>query len=458
MTGVFPDLWKNATVIPLKKCGNSNSVTNLRPISLLPLPSKILEKIIHNRMIHHLEINNYLDSNQGGFRKNNSTVNTTVKLTNDIFNSINTRLPTIATFIVMAKAFDTVNHVILIEKLIKLGFTGNLLKLLKNYLENRQQRTLANGCTSGSKTITCGIPQGSTVGPLLFIMYINDINSVLQHCKYQLYADDTVLYSSGEIADATARITLDLSNFKKWCIQNKLTINVKKTKYVIFGLKSQLKKISGHTLAISDSPIEKVNSYKYLGITLDATLTYNCHLNNCLKLASHKIFLLSKIRKYITFEAANRIYKTMILPIIEYGDILYDGSNHKLLEKLQTTQNRCLRLVYYRQHHVPVIYLHEICDMARLELRRKMHLLLFMYKQKTNVEIINCRVIHTRLHDALVFVTKKPNSEKYKNNVLYKGPTLWNARTVKERNIDSYDHLKKYLKKEIFKQTVPVII
>ena len=259
-----------------------------------------------------------------------------------------------------------------------------------------------------------------------------------------------MLYVSDNIVDATNNLSNDLTNFKKWCIENKITINVKKTKYVIFGLKSQLKRIVNHRLCIDTNSIDRVNSYKYLGITLDATLNYNCHLSNCLKLASHKIYLLSKIRKFITFEDANRIYKTMILPIVEYGDILYDGSNQNLLQKLQTTQNRALRLVYYKQYHVSVIFLHEVCEIARLDLRGKMYLLLFMYKQKSNVNIVNSRVINTRLHDVLIFISNRPNSEKYKNNVLYKGPTLWNSRPVLERNIQSEDYLKNHLKKEIF--------
>ena len=457
-TGIFPNLWKYATVIPLKKNGNSNLVTNLRPISLLPLPSKIIEKIIHNRMIHHLEINDYLDKNQGGFRKNHSTINTTVNLTNDIFNAINVRHVTLTTFIDMAKAFDTVNHKILITKLQKLGFTGNLLKLLQNYLTDRKQCTAANGITSDLQDVICGIPQGSTVGPLFFILYINDLSSILKRCKYQLYADDTVLYLSGDAENIVDPMNIDLLSFKNWCTQNKLTINVKKTKYVIFGLKSQIKKIGAHGICIDDTHIERVNSYKYLGVTLDAMLNYNCHLSNCLSIASHKIFLLSKVRKYITFEAANRIYKTMILPIVEYGDILYDGSNKYLLDRLQTLQNRGLRIVYYKQYHVPVISLHEVSKIAKLELRRKMHLLLYMYNQKSNVDIVNSSVINTRLHDALVFINNKPNSEKFKNNVLYKGPELWNSRTVQFRNIDSYEKLKISLKKEIFNLTVPIII
>ena len=140
-TGIFPDIWKIANITPLQKDGNVHSVNNLRPISLLPLPSKIVEKIIHDRMMHHLEQNMYLDINQGGFRKNNSTINTVTYFTNDIFNGFNNRELTVATYIDMAKAFDTVNHEVLLKKLYNLGFSGKLLKLLQNYLENRKQRT-----------------------------------------------------------------------------------------------------------------------------------------------------------------------------------------------------------------------------------------------------------------------------------------------------------------------------
>ena len=454
----FPLIWKMATVIPLKKAGNSNLVTNLRPISLLPLPSKIFEKIIHNRLIHHLEVNQYLDINQGGFRKNNSTINTAVRFTNDIFNAINSRYLTLSTFIDMAKAFDTVNHVILLKKMELLGITGNILKLIRSYLSDRSQSTIANGITSRPQSVVCGIPQGSTVGPLMFIIYINDIASILKYCKYQMYADDTVLYLSGkEIGSATEKICTDLSSFKNWCDMNKLTINVKKTKYVIYGLKSQIKDIRAHRLYIDEQVLDRVNSYKYLGVTLDACLTYNRHIENCLNIASHKLFLLSKVRKYITFEASLRIYKTMILPIIEYGDILYDGSNHKLLSRIQTLQNRCLRICNFEPYHVPVIYLHEIAQIAKLNYRRNMHLLLFMFKQKTNMNIVNIRIVHTRAHDAVLFNTERPQSEKYKNNVLYKGAVLWNQLSVPERNFHSYENFKKHLKKLSLAKTIPNI-
>ena len=322
-TGIYPNAWKVANIIPIQKDGNVHSVNNVRPISILPLPSKIVEKIIHDRMRHHLEFNNYLDIKQGGFRKNNSTINTVAYLTNDIFNKINEREITIATYI------DTVNHNILLKKLEKLGFQGNLFKLLKNYLTNRKQSTTANGYTSEEEGVSCGVPQGSTVGPLMYIIYVNDIISSIRNCKYYLYADDTIIYTSGKIHECTQRLNADLSLFKKWCTKNKLTLNVKKTKYSIFGLKSQTRKIANHNLYIDNIKVDRVFSYKYLGITLDVNLNYNKHLENVIRTISYKSLLLAKVRKYITTEVAIQIYKTMILPVLEYGDILYDGTNKK---------------------------------------------------------------------------------------------------------------------------------
>ena len=346
--GLFPDAWKCAKVTPLFKGGNRNIVGNYRPVSLLPLPLKIIEKIVHGRLSNFFELRNILDPNQGGFRKGHSTINTISKLTNEIFKGMNQRELTTACFIDMAKAFDTVNHDILCNKLQKIGISGNVLKWVKNYLNNRTQCTNANGVTSTSLNITCGVPQGSILGPLFFIVYVNDIIASLRHCNYLLYADDTVLFITGGLELSTIHLQNDLTNFKRWCDRNQLTMNIQKNKYVIFGLKSQTRKIVNHTLSMNTNRLEKVASYKYLGLTLDMNLNYNKHLENCLRLISHKAYLLSKIRMYIDTRTAITIYKTLILPVIEYGDVIYDGANQKLLDALQTSQNRILRICMHR--------------------------------------------------------------------------------------------------------------
>ena len=158
-------------VTPLFKGGNRQFVGNYRPVSLLPLPSKFIEKIVHKNLSKCFEENNILDPMQGGFRKGHSTINTISNLTNDIFYGMNNRDLTTACFIDMAKAFDTVNHGILCKKLLKLGITGNISKWIKNYLTMRKQCTFANGVTSSYLNINCGVPQGSILGPLFFIFF-----------------------------------------------------------------------------------------------------------------------------------------------------------------------------------------------------------------------------------------------------------------------------------------------
>ena len=166
--GIVPESWKSAKVIPLKKEGNNPDVNNLRPISLLPLQIKLLEKIIHNRLMEYLDLNFLLDSKQGGFRPNHSTIDTIVKFTEDIYKNLNNGQTTIAVYIDLRKAFDTVNHKILLKKLEHFGIRGTNFTWFQNYLKNRTQCTLANNICSPMSKVNCGVPQGSVLGPLLF--------------------------------------------------------------------------------------------------------------------------------------------------------------------------------------------------------------------------------------------------------------------------------------------------
>ena len=324
----------------------------------------------------------------------------------------------------------------------KLGIIGTIFKWIKSYLRHRNQCTSANGITSSTLKLTCGVPQGSILGPLFFIIYVNDIKTSLNFCNHLLYADDTVLYKTGELGTSTINMQSDLCEFKKWTDRNQLTMNVKKTKYVIFGLKSKTRKVVNHSLFINDNKLERVTSYKYLGLTLDMNLNYNKHLENGLKLVAYKAFLLNKIRMYIDVYTAITIYKTMILPILEYDDIIYDGANQKLLNDLQTYQNRILRICVHRNWYTPIVLLHQLCNLNKLKDRRKLHLDLYMFKQKGNVKIVNSRKVRTSAHDAILYTTIKPNNQKYKRNIFYKGALSWNNLPVVERNMENYTSFK----------------
>ena len=191
----------------------------------------------------------------------------------------------------------------------------------------------------------CGVPQGSILGPTLFLLYINDIDVGLTESTVHLFADDTVVYSSGETMDsAHSKLQTDLRLLTEWCDSNQLTINAKKTKNMLFGSKKfvTIKKLP--KIDISSQEIQFVDHYKYLGVILDQNLNYQKHLKETFRLASHKVYLLSRIRKFITNDAALLIYKTKILPYLDYGDVLYLGSCNKSLSKLQSIQSRALRI------------------------------------------------------------------------------------------------------------------
>ena len=439
-TAVIPSEWKIAKITPLPKSGNSKLVSNYRPISLLPLLSKIMEKIIHERIYNHLDRNNLLDSRQGGFRPKHSTVRSCSYFVNDLYSAINDGQFTIAVFIDAMKAFDTVNHKILLQKMAKLGIKGKLLELIQNYLTGRHQRTIANNTISKEQLITCGVPQGSVLGPLLFLIYINDISNVIQNSRVSLYADDTVIYiSHSDYESAIALIQRDLDRVYTWCDCNKLSINCKKTKYCLYGMRAIVRrgKMLDIKLSLNNQILEQVCSYKYLGLILDEHLNYNKHIREMTKLISHKLYLMSKMRKYITEFACINIFKTMVLSVIEYCDIIYAGTSQGNLTKIDHLFYRGLRICTNDHEHNSKDEMIRNCKVAPLKDRRLSHLLNFMNKEKINEILLKTHQIQTRLNAAPVFAAYKPNNEKAKANVLYRGATEWNKLPAIERNLDT---------------------
>ena len=369
-----PDVWEIAKVNSLPKAGNASDVNNLRPISLLPLPSKLIEKIVHNRIYTFCNENDMIDEKQGGFRPNYSTNSTTAFYINDLYNAMNNNQATISLYIDSMKAFDSVNHDILLKKMKFYGITGRCVKWIENYLKNRKQYTVANDVASRLENITCGVPQGSVCGPLLFLLYINDISHCLNNCNVSRYADDTVLYYSSEnIVEALRIVQRDLSSINDWCHKNRITINCKKTKYCVYGMRLIIKKSKNidMLLSLNNTVVEKVCSYKYLGFILDDQLNFNKHIGETVNIVSHKLYLLSKIRKYLKSQACIIIFKTMILSLIEYGNTVYAGTTNKNLDKLDKLFHRGLR----------------ICDgtitvMSRVQLRNDCNIDTFKYQKE----------------------------------------------------------------------------
>ena len=456
-TGIFPNKWKIGKIIPLFKGGDRENVNNYRPVSLLPLPGKLLEKIVHNKIVKFWEDSNFLSEDQGGFRKNHSTVSTVASLTDDLFHQINEGNTTVAAFVDLRKAFDTVNTKVLTNNLTHAGIRGDVLKWCNDYLSNRSQCTFANNIKSTLLPVTCGVPQGSVLGPLFFLVYVNDIQNAVGECGIKLYADDTVLYQSGvNCAEAEAKLQSSVSKFKLWCDVNVLTINASKTKVMAFGSRSKVKKCKNLDIRIAGEKLKLVPSFKYLGLTLDSTLNYGQHIATVIKLITYKMTLLAKLKKYLKDDSALQIYKSMLLPYFDYADIIFHKANTKEVGKLQTLQNKCLRICLGRERRFDTNRAHKLAKVPFLEDRRTAHACNFMFKRKDNKSLLNRREIRTRAHDAPLFLVPIPRCEAFKRSVSFYGSSLWNELKVDIRNTVSYDVFKAR-QKEVMLQPLGLI-
>ena len=446
--GMFPNEWKKGTIVPLYKGGNREDVSNYRPVSLLPIPGKLLEHFIHDHITEFFEANNLLCSHQGGFRKGHSTLNTISDFTADIFNAINKKEITVAVFIDLKKAFDTVNHSILLKKLCKMGIKGQILDWILDYLKGRSQKTICNGNLSNSNEVLCGVPQGSILGPLLFLVYINDMEYILNNIKFQLYADDTVLYCSGKDSlELQYKLQNGLDSFVEWCEINKLTINTKKTKVMTFGTRFNIKKVDIE-LKVNNETLQSVPTYRYLGIILDQTLNFNCHLKKVVNNISHKLYIFSKIRRFLNDQSALIVYKSMILPYFDYSDVVFMFSNFSLLSKLDRLHLRGLKISKCTNTGINENDLLTLCNISNLENRRIVHLRNFLFNKKhlcISTENMNDRII-TRSISGPTFNINKPNCEAYKRSICYSGMLNWNSLDPEIRKIDNIILFKRHQK------------
>ena len=349
-TSTFPVAWKKALVIPIPKTGDLTKVQNYRPISLLPLPGKILEKLVHKQLSMYFETNYILFKWQHGFREGHSTMHSVVQLTNYISAKIDSGLPVLATYIDFRKAFDCVQHPTLINKLSQTGLHQSVIDWVQSYLTNRKQRVLANGPLSRFQTIKQGVPQGSILGPLFYIIYANDISQLLTNCKIALYADDTVLYTANNnFLTSVTKMQQDLTVLEQWCNCNGIFVNTDKTKLMVFCSTACLKSLPEFEVSINGAPLQIVQSYKYLGMTLDSKLNYDKHVQRLITQVSGKLKQFRRMRSFLTPEAAMFVYKNMLLPVIEYGDVLLSACSAENKRRLQVLQNKGLRCALNKQ-------------------------------------------------------------------------------------------------------------
>ena len=282
LTGVVPTDWKMAKVIPIFKSGSMAEIDNYRPISILPTLSKILEKMVHKQLMKHLEFNGFLSEHQFGFRPNRSTELAVTFFTDLIRKEAEGGRATGAVFIDLSKAFDTISHSVLLEKLSRYEIQDNELNWFTNYLFLRKQIVQFKGVLSEPNPVFTGVPQGSILGPLLFLIHFNDVHKSLSYSKIITYADDTVIFTSLKDLDAIQHnLSEDISSLVSWFRDNELIINFRegKSEVMLLGTAKKLNGFDGNELnpSVNGSRIDTTTNYKYLGVHLDYTLNLDMH-------------------------------------------------------------------------------------------------------------------------------------------------------------------------------------
>ena len=344
-SGIFPDEMKIAKVIPLFKSGDTTSFSNYRPVSILSIFSKILERIMYTRLLSFINNHNLLYDFQFGFRTKRSPNLALIFLVDKITNALENGECVLGLFLDFSKAFDTVNHDILFLKLEHYGIRGSALDLFKHYLTNRSQYVVYNGLKSEKQRITCGVPQGSILGPLLFLIYINDLGDVSKNIFTLLFADDSNLFLSGKSPDLLIKeMNQELIKILNWLEVNKLSLNLDKTHFIIFR-KGKTKLTVNEDLVIKNIKIKQEEHTKFLGVILDQRLTFLKHILLIKGKMSRAMGILYKCKRSLNQNTLLTLYNAFIYPYINYCTCVWANTYQAYLKPLMTLQNRAIRTV-----------------------------------------------------------------------------------------------------------------
>ena len=350
-SGVFPDVLKVAKTIPLHKGGSTLEVNNFRPISLLSIFDKIMEKLMHKRLYDFLEEYNILYEHQFGFRRFYSTAYSLIEITEKIKESIDNGKYGCGIFIDLKKAFDTVNHKILLTKLEHYGVRDNILKWFESYLTDRKMYVFYNGISSDIATVTCGVPQGSVLGPLLFLLYINDLPNISNKLSFFLFADDTnIYYESADLVELEKTVNKELKLLTLWLNLNRLALNVSKTNFVIF--RSTKRPLNHNVILIMNrKAIEQKDHVKYLGILMDQHLSWKYHISSVSKKISRGIGILAKLRGSMDRNLLINIYYCLVYSYLSYGVEAWGSACETNLSCINVLHNKAVRVITGNQYY-----------------------------------------------------------------------------------------------------------
>jgi len=344
-SGIFPDTLKIARVVPVFKAGDKHSVNNYRPISVLSIISKIFEKLMHNRLMTFVTNNDVLSKNQFGFRTNSCTSDAVLEFLDHAFTSLSNNRALMSVFLDFSKAFDTVNHNVLIKKLAHIGIRGVASRWFSSYLSDRRQYVRVGDSSSTVSEITVGVPQGSVLGPVLFLIYINDMSNCTTSLRFVHFADDTTAFHSlDNVEQLTEEVNGGLDALRTWLYCNRLSLNIGKTVYMLFtDMRIQMLPV----VKIAGNPIQHVTESKFLGITVDSRLSFTPHANYVCRQISKSVGMLNRLSGMLPPRTKASIYYAIVYSRVSYGIVAWGSCGMNSTRKLTSMVRKAQRVVTY---------------------------------------------------------------------------------------------------------------
>ena len=434
------------------KNGCKTNLENYRPISLLPSISKIFEKLLATRIYSFFILNSVIQNKQYGFRKSHNSTHAILDIITEAFDNIENNKFSCVLALDLKKAFDTVNHKILLKKLDHYGIRGICYKLIQSYLSNRRQIVNFQNCFSSPKLITCGVPQGSILGPLLFLIYINDLTNAL-HSEPRLYADDTCLVVSNySVKKLQTDCKEELQNAKMWMNLNKLTINISKSSALL--IRPKIPGILNHSISLNLETIQLVDNIKYLGVEIDSFLNFKDQIHNLQSKISKGVGILFKLSKLVTSETLIILYYALIYPHLTYGITVWGSTFKSYFKPLQVLQNKAMRAIdnlNWKERVTPVYRKYKILklnDIHKLEIAK------FMYKfSKKSLPFTfnnyykNIKICHdhdTRQSAQKDYFLTLHKTSRLQRSIKFLGIKVWNSIPTSIRNKSFKNFISNY--------------
>ena len=377
-TETFPDALKIAHDIPIPKVSSPKSVNELRPIFLLSVFSTLFEKIFENRMRIFINKNNILTPAQFGFRASSSTELAITTLYDKLLDNLNAKKTTFLLFLDLKKAFDSVSHSILLKKLYHYGFRDSFFNLIHSYLSNRLICAKFDEKLSKPYSIDYGIPQVSVLGPLFFLLLVIDLPNI-SNFETTLFADDTNLHlSHHNVNILQSQVVTEIHKISNWMNTNNLTINYKKSCYMM--IINKINKSTHFKLTINHNAIEKSDNEKYLGVHFDNKLTWEKHINTMSKKLSKVCGMMHKLRHYVPLSTLKLIYFSMFHSQIQYSLLNRGRAAKNYLRKLEVLQNNILRVCLFRPRNCSTTSLYSKLKVSKIKDMFQMEIAKFMFK------------------------------------------------------------------------------